>query len=259
MAAVLTELMQVRAMGVSALKGGRHTVRQRVELTADGPVADRIFAVVDVARGCVLKTVEHPSLVSCEANWQGGVLSVQIGGRQIAAEPATDGARLTVDYWGRAVSMQVVSGPWAEEFSRLLGSQVALARITGPGGVVYGDSVTIATTSSLEKLARESGTHVDARRFRATFTIDTGLADAHVEDSWEGREIDLGGARLLVGAGIPRCAVIDLDPQTGVRGTNLLKTLAGYRLDAGEILFGAYARVVRPGTVTLDDRVQLVG
>ncbi|MFC5930398.1 MOSC domain-containing protein [Cryobacterium melibiosiphilum] len=250
-------MMQIRNIGVSVLKGGRHTPAQRVDLRSDGPVDDRVFAVVDLAAGRVLKTVDNPSLVGCEAHWQAGELVVEVVGQQLAATPGTDGRRVTLDYWGRAVTMTVVDGPWAPALSRLLGRGVALARIEAPGGVVYGDTVALVSTGSLERLALESGIPVDSRRFRSTFTIDTGDADAHTEDFWNGRKLEVGGATLLVGAGIPRCAVIDLDPDTGDRGSNLLKTLGGYRLEAGEINFGVYARVVRPGVVSVGDHVRL--
>ncbi|WP_105034107.1 MOSC domain-containing protein [Cryobacterium aureum] len=248
--------MQIRDIGLSALKGGPHTTRKNVLLEADGPVGDRLFAVVDLANGRVLKTVEHPLLITCRAQWQDGVLSVDIGGQQIAATPEFNDQNVTLDYWGRAVGMQVVDGPWALAFSRLLGKDVAVAQINTPGGVVYGDSVTILTTSSLRRLADEAATTVDARRFRATFTIDTGDAAAQVEDSWAGRELDVGSARLRVGVGIPRCAVIDLEPDTGARGTNLLKTLA--RLNGSDIPFGVYAQVIRPGSVGCGDQVRLL-
>lgn len=250
--------MHIREIGVSALKGGHHSSRDHVLLRADGPVGDRVFAVVDPDRGQVLRTVEHPSLLTCAARWADGVLSVHIDGQQITAEPEMSDHYLALDYWGRTAAMEVVQGPWAGEFSRLLGRSVVLARSAVPGSVVFGDSVSIATTSSLRRLARESGIAVDARRFRSTFTIDTGDSAVHVEDSWAGRELELGGARLLVTGGIPRCAVIDLDPDTGARGTSLLKTLAGYRLDAGEISFGVYAQIIRSGTVSRGDRARLL-
>jgi uncharacterized protein YcbX len=250
--------MHIRNIGLSALKGGRHKPREHVLLEAEGPVGDRVFAVVDPEGGQVLKTVEHPSLLTCEARWVNGVLSVEIDGQQITAQPEMTGHYLALDYWGRTASMEVVDGPWARAFSRLLGRSVVLARSAVTGGVVFGGSVTIATTSSVRRLARESGSAVDARRFRSTFTIDTGDSAAHVEDSWAGRELELGGARLLVKSGVPRCAVIDLEPDAGARGTSLLKTLAGYRLNAGEITFGVYAQIIRPGTVSSGDQARLL-
>ncbi|MDJ0349672.1 MOSC domain-containing protein [Cryobacterium sp. PH29-G1] len=250
--------MQISAIGISALKGGRHQPRQQVLLDADGPVGDRDFAFIDQESGRVLKTVEHPLFLRCEARWGDGMLTMDVDGRPVTAVPETTGTFLELDYWGRATAMEIVDGPWAGEVSRLVGRDVVLARSVVAGGVVYGDAVTIATTSSLERLARESGIAVDARRFRSTFTIDTGDAAAHVEDLWAGRELHIGGARLLVKAGIPRCAVIDFDPNTGASGTNLLKTLAGYRLQASDIMFGVYAEVLQAGTVSVGDDAVLV-
>ena len=250
--------MHIREIGLSPLKGGRHQPRETVSLAVDGPIGDREFAVVDRNTGTILKTVEHPLLVRCEARWADGVLAVAFESRRVAAEPEMTDEYLDLDYWGRFTAMQVIEGPWATEFSRLLGRSVTLARSTVTGSVVYGDSVTITTSSSLARLAGESQTAVDTRRFRGTFTIDTGDADAHVEDSWAGHELELGGALLLVKGGIPRCAVIDIDPDTGARGTHLLKTLANYRLQASDIMFGVYAEVIRPGTVSVGDHVRVV-
>lgn len=250
--------MYLRSIGVSALKGGRHQPRESILLRADGPVGDRVFAVVDPSTSQVLRTVEHPSLLGCAAGWDSGVLSVEIAGKLLAAVPAASGRRLDLNYWGRAALMDVVDGPWAEQFSRLLGRSVLLARTVDTGSVVFGDCVSIATSGSLGRLSAEVGHAVDARRFRSTFTIDTGDDAAHEEDSWAGRYLELGGARLLIKGAIPRCAVIDLDPDTGARGTNLLKTLAGYRLRGGEVMFGVYAEVVSPGTVSVNDRARLL-
>lgn len=52
--------------------------------------------------------------------------------------------------------------------------------------------------------------------------------------------------RVRIGAPVPRCAVIDLDPATGERNARLLATLAATRATnrAGEPFFGVYAEVV---------------
>ena len=56
---------------------------------------------------------------------------------------------------------------------------------------------------------------------------------------------------LRIGGPIPRCAVIDHHPETGVKDVRLLKELVRSRPtnSAGEPMFGVYAEVVRPGTV----------
>ncbi|MFO7690056.1 MAG: MOSC domain-containing protein [Cryobacterium sp.] len=265
--------MQIHQIGVCALKGGRHQPRQQVRLTDTGPEGDRDFAIVDLARGQVLRTVEHPSLTSCEAQWADGMLTLTINGQQVTAAPKLAPGIVQVDYWGRDTAMQIVTGPWQQHLNRLFSGDVALARTTAPGGVVFGGAVTLATTSSLQRLEAASGTAIDPRRFRSTFTIDTGEADSdgahrderghgqapgHVEDAWIGRDIEVGAARLHVTGGVPRCAVIDLDPDTEERGTQLLKTLGGYRRTGTDIMFGVYAEVIRPGLVRLGDEARLI-
>ena len=250
--------MRIQRIGSSPLKGGRHASHEAAEFGLDGPVGDRVFAVVDLERGRVLKTVEHPALMSCEAHWTDGVLSIVIGGWPFTARPEPAGRQRELDYWGRPAPVEVVDGPWAAAFSALLGREVALARASRAGAVVFGESVTVVTTSSLRRLSRETGGEVDARRFRSNLVIDTGDADDHVEDSWAGRELAVGDIRLQVADGIPRCAVIDMHPDSGASGSRLLTTLAGYRHDAGEIPFGVYARVTRPGVVSRGDEVHLL-
>lgn len=250
--------MQIQDISLSALKGGRHTLREAVQLEPSGAAGDRKFAVVDLGAGRVLRTVEHPLLVSSTSLLENDVLSIEIDGRTVTGIPAPVGDILTLEYWDREMTMQVVEGPWASPFCQLLGRNVALAQISEPGGVVYGGAITLVTTSSLTALQEQAGISLDARRFRATFTVNTPAAPAYIEDTWNGRELSLGGARLVVGEGIPRCAVIDSDPNTGERGSTLLKTLARSRLSGQDIMFGVYARVTQPGLVRRGDAVTVL-
>jgi uncharacterized protein YcbX len=249
--------MQISSLGSSPLKGARHSEREALEFALDGPVGDREFAVVDLANRRVLKTVENPALLACAATWVDGVLSITVDGEELAAVPQPVGGEIELDYWGRLSVVRVVDGPWMPRLTSLLGRDVALVRAARPGAVVYGDSVTLVTTDSLRLLAETVGHDVPASRFRATAVVDAG-DDAHVEDSWAGRDLVLGGATVRVAAGIARCAVIDFEPDTGESGTRLLKALAGYRLRAGDIDFGVYATVVSPGTVRRGDPVRLL-
>lgn len=251
--------MRIRQAGFTPIKGGRHLDRPFVDLAAEGPVGDRMFCLVDLARGRVLRTVENPSLLSCTAHWLDGVLSIDVDGTTLEAAPRPSGRMLELDFWGRPAAVEIVDGPWASAYSRFLGFDVMLARAVRPGELIYGASVTIVTTSGLRMLAEKAGQELDSHRFRATFVIDTDELDAQVEDSWHGRELHLGSAaRIRVLAGIDRCAVIDAEPASGAGGTRLLQTLASYRLRDGAIDFGMYAEVSVPGRVFRDDPVTVI-
>ncbi len=250
--------MRIRQAGFTPIKGGRHVEHPFVDLAPSGPVGDRLFCLVDLARGRVLRTVENPSLLACTARWLDGVLSIDVDGRTLEATPRPSGRKLALDFWGRPAAVEIVDGPWARAYSDYLGVEVALTRAVRPGELVYGASVTLVTTSGLRRLAEKAGHEIDSHRFRATFVIDTEELDAQAEDSWAGRELQLGSARIRVLAGIDRCAVIDADPASGVSGTRLLQTLAGYRLRDGAVDFGMYAEVTVPSRVFRGDPVAVV-
>jgi uncharacterized protein YcbX len=241
--------VRITRIGLTPVKGGRHTGRPSVELSLGGPVGDRVFCLVDRARARVLRTVENPTLVQTAARWHDGVLAVTLPSVRVQGVPVPTGETLKVDYWGRVAALEVVDGPWAAAYSDHLGYDVVLARASHPGEVVYGASVSLVTTSSLDLLAQHTGEDVDDAQFRATFTVDTTGLPPHVEDDWVGRRLRLGDAEVEVRGGLPRCAVIDLDPLSGSRRSPVMKALARYRQHAGEVVFGVDAVVTSSGGV----------
>ena len=249
--------MRIERIGFTPLKGGRHLTQEVVDLTTEGPVGDRVFCLVDRSCGRVLRTVENPTLLRASASWRAGVLSVDLNGVTYAGKPSPSGETLKVDYWGRTAAVEICTGPWAAAYSEYLGFDVVLAGPVTPGEVVYGASVTVVTTGSMRLLAQRLGRDVGSERFRATFLVDTGDAPSHVEDSWVGRELRVGGATVLVRGVVPRCAVVDLDPVTGQSDAPVLRQLAGYRRSHGEINFGVDARVTAAGPVRTGDHVKL--
>lgn len=244
--------MHVARIGFTPVKGGRHLAHPSVPLSLSGPVFDRAFCLVDLSRDRCLRTVENPSLLGLGASWDGTVLSVDLPSGTVSGVPALSGVSRPVDYWGRSETVSVVEGPWAAAYSSFLGRPVVLAAAP-PGAVVYGAPVSLVTSSSLSWLASAAGAPVDGARFRATFEVDTSDLPPFVEEGWVGRRLRLGSAEVLVRSLIPRCAVIDLDPASGVADLPLLKALA--RARDGATGFGVDAVVTVPGSVHEGDEV----
>jgi uncharacterized protein YcbX len=247
--------VHVERIGFTPLKGGRHEPHPSVRLTGDGPVGDRVLCLVDPARGRVLRTVENPSLVQAAARLDDGHLAVTMPSGAVEGEPQPTGRRVKLDYWGRAAEVEELDGPWSAAYSAHLGYDVRLARPTVPSDIVYGAPVTIVSTASVRELSTRIGAPVDPARFRATLVVDTGDAEPYAEEDWCGREVRVGAATLRIGAPVPRCAVVDLDPVTGTRDIDVLGTLAGYRRREGEVTFGVDAVVTGHGTVRSGDHV----
>ena len=238
--------------GFSPLKGTRHLALPSVTLDTHGVVGDRTYCLVDVAGSKVLRTVQHPALTTVLAVvTDRGELSLTLpDGRTVSAAPTGSGETLTCDYWGRATPLELLEGPHGALLSDFLGKPVTLARAPRRA-VIYGAGIAIVTRASLEELGDRVGAPVDPARFRSTLVLDTGDVPFE-EETWAGRDLTLGQATVRIGAPIPRCAVIDIDPVTGERGSRLLTTLAGYRPlnKVGEPCFGVYAEVRTPGVVT---------
>ncbi len=246
--------MHVARIGFTPVKGGRHRTHGSVLLAETGPVGDRAFCLLDPTADRCLRTVENPTLLQASASWDGKALAVELPSGTVVGEPVSTGDVRAVDYWGRTARVEVVDGPWAAACSAHLGRDVVLAR-AAPGDVVYGGPVTIVTSGSLARLAGEVGAPVDGSRFRAT--LELGSEDPYAEDGWVGRRLRLGTAEVRVRGLVPRCAVIDLDPATGVRDLGLLKALAGHRRTDGEIAFGVEADVTVPGWVRTGDAAEV--
>ena len=253
----MSDQLQVVRAGFAPIKGTRHLAYDTVTLDAYGAAGDRGFALVtvdedDPTRGRVLRTVQNASLVAVSATIVGERLDVELpDSRSASAVPAPTGETLTCDYWGRDVALELVDGPHTELFSRWLGRLVRLAR-AGRGDVIFAGSVSLVTTASLRDLARRADRATlveEVSRFRPTLVVETD--EPYAEESWVGREVRVGAATIRIGVPIPRCAVIDLLPVTGVKDVRLLKTLAAHRPlnRAGEPAFGVFAEVVTPGDV----------
>ena len=249
--------MVVERIGFTPLKGARHAAHPDVTLDAHGPVGDRRWCLVDPARDRVLRTVENPTLLRTVAWADGGTLTVTLPSGQVTGVPEPTGDLRTVDYWGRDAKVELLDGPWSAAFSEHLGYEVRLARPSRAGEVVYGGSVTLVTTSSMALLSERVGRPVGSERFRATYLLHVEGLEPHGEDGWVGREVTLGEATVRVRGVVPRCAVVDLDPETGVRDVPVLRTLAGYRRSDGEVRFGVDAEITVPGCVRTGDPVVL--
>lgn len=249
--------MHVARVGLTPVKGCRHRTQDEVLLAATGPRWDRVFCLVDPRTDRCLRTVDHPSLLQAVASWDGTALSLDVPGDVLVGEPGPTGDVREVDYWGRAVRVERVAGPWGEALSDHLGREVSLAA-TAPGEVVYGAAVSVVTRGSLAQLGSEVGAPVDGARFRATLELDRTGGGPAGEEHWAGRRLRVGSAEVRVRGPVSRCAVVDLDPATGVRDLAVLRTLARRAPEAAGAPFGVDAEVTRPGWVRSGDPAELL-
>jgi uncharacterized protein YcbX len=111
--------------------------------------------------------------------------------------------------------------------------------------------VSLASTATLAALDSAHGAALERRRFRLNIVIDSAESDL---DWRSGRLVFASGAELLVNDGIPRCALITIDPQTAERDPRIMRTVA-QRFDNQ---LGVYAAAAKPGSIRVGDAVRLV-
>jgi hypothetical protein len=234
-----------------------------IELETTGVRGDRRFYLVD-DEGQLVNAKRVPALLTVRADVDEGRLVLRFAdGTTVGGEVSQLGERVETNFYGRPVSGRLVEGPWSEALSELAGGPVRVAQTEREGdGVDRGRraGASLLSTGSLEALRAAAGADrpVDGRRFRMTIGVDA--AEPHVEDSWIGSRLRLGGAAVVVRAHVGRCAVTTRDPDTGVRDLDTLGTIATYRGDVPTrepLPFGVWCEVVEPGHVAVGDPVEV--
>jgi uncharacterized protein YcbX len=125
-----------------------------------------------------------------------------------------------------------------------------------PGDIVSfadGYPLLLISEASLEELNRRLDEPLEMRRFRPNLVI-SGCAP-HAEDGFA--ELQIGAVAFRGVKRCDRCVVTTIDPDTGAKGKEPLRTLAQYRLEDGKVWFGMNLIHDGSGTLRVGDAVSL--
>jgi uncharacterized protein YcbX len=251
----------VSRLTVTPVKGLAMLDRDDVILDPCGIAENRRFFLAG-PDGSLVSVVDAPELVQvrpaydAEREW----LRLELPGGEVVEGSALDsGEELETRFYRRSVRGRPVNGPFSEALSRYATRPVQLVRTANPGEAADVKPLTLLSNASVEELERRAGrtAPVDERRFR--IQVHLAGCDPHEEDTWDGRLLRLGEARVRVGGPIPRCRATTRSPDTGAKDFDTLKAIAAYRgVRAGKhIDFGVYAEVETPGRVRVGDPAEL--
>lgn len=137
----------------------------------------------------------------------------------------------------------------AAELAEAAGEEIRLMRLSR--GAYDAMPVSVLTTADAAAVERAHGAALGWARYRSNLVIEP-AGDGPA--AWDGMELRFGDgtARLRADWGIPRCAMITLDPETAARDPAVLRTVA--QRFSNEV--GTYCSVVAPGTIRLGDLVR---
>ena len=105
-----------------------------------------------------------------------------------------------------------------------------------------------------DRVVQRGGEPMVAARFRPNILLTH--TTPHEEDTW--RSIAIGAVHFGIGSPCSRCVMTTIDPTTGERGLEPLRTLATYRRQDGEVMFGMNITHAAPGVVRVGDLVSTI-
>lgn len=107
--------------------------------------------------------------------------------------------------------------------------------------------------ASLTDLNNRLDQKVEMNRFRPNFVFTGG--NAFEEDDW--KNFSIGKIDFLGVKPCSRCVLTTVDPETGIKGIEPLKTLSGYRSNNHKVLFGQNLVALNEGTIRVGDVITL--
>lgn len=114
--------------------------------------------------------------------------------------------------------------------------------------------LSLLTNQSVASVRTLTGQEIDARRFRPNIVIDdTDGEVAYPEDAWVGSTLQIGTLGLRVDQRDPRCAIINVDPDTAEHDRATLRAVARER----DNRLGVYGSITQPGRIAVGDDVFL--
>jgi uncharacterized protein YcbX len=230
----------VGSIFVYPIKSCRAVELRAATVSAIGLAGDRLWQVVDgEQRGMTQR--QHPILATVQPSLtdDGGV-QVRAPGREPLDVAPPVHPVTTRSHFGLPVPALDAGDQAAEWFSALVGAPSRLVRMAGPGGWrlpgdldVFGQAapfsdaapVLVTADASLEDLRVRASEPFGMDRFRPNLVL-TGSAP-WAEDTWT--DLRVGEAALRVVTPWPRCAIPQIDQQTGERHGEPARVLRALR------------------------------
>jgi uncharacterized protein len=248
-----------------------------VELRHDGVAGDRRFAFRDLESGRIASAKQPRPwqvLLDLAATTDDGhvIVSAPNGEQWSLEDPEL--CDVVAGLTGRPVEVveaerqrlgsYASTWPEVEGVSLTGGREFAMALRTDAVRFVDVAGLHIITTATLDQLTSLSpGSVADPRRFRPNLVLDTGdVPPSFLEDAWIDEVLRIGDtARVRLTTKAPRCVMTTIEQEGLEHDPGILRAAATNRQTfpgTGTLACaGAYAEVLVPGTVGLDDQVTL--
>jgi uncharacterized protein YcbX len=114
--------------------------------------------------------------------------------------------------------------------------------------------ISLISRQTVERIAEESGTEVNPRRFRPNILVELQDGGAFDELNFVGKVLRVGDtARVAITEADQRCVMITLDPETTIPSPSVLRAVVQQHNQCA----GVYGMVLTPGEVRIGDAISL--
>lgn len=262
-------LSEIWIYPVKSLGGIRLTISQVEE---KGLQYDRRWMVVDENGKFLTQRVNNKmALVDVSFDEAGLILSHRsdIENRVLVPFKSVSNEIMQVKVWKDVVTARTLCDQADSWLSRQLGKKVRIVEMyedsrrlmhpayASPDALVsFADDFPflLISEASLADLNSKLSIDVEMKRFRPNFVISG--TEPFAEDSWN--HITIGNIGFDVATPCERCVLTTIDPATGTKGLEPLKTLATYRKVNNKILFGQNLVSVQTGMIREGDEVLVI-
>lgn len=241
------------------------------EIGARGIKYDRQWMVVD-DNGEFLTQRELPrmSLIKPAINGDGFLRLNAPEMPELTVSLSSDGEISSVKVWNdtcEGVDQGAESANW---FSQYLGGPCRLVKIapnyvrqvdqnyaqreTDQVGFADGFPFLLIGEASLADLNSRLADPLPMNRFRPNIVVKG--SQAFAEDDW--KRVSINGIEFDVVKPCARCVITTVNQDTGVAGSEPLKTLAGFRRVNNKLLFGQNLTHMSKGTISVGDAIKLI-
>ena len=277
---------RVAALFVHPIKSAAAISVDTLALDDRGAVGDRRWLIIDDA-GLQITARETPRLalvrpqfvngevVPTTSTGTDGPLWLDAPGQsRVTLELPTTAATRTVRVWNDTVEAHDAGTDVAEWMSDAIGRRCRVVRLAehahrplarkyaGPlphagRRVAFSDGAPLlilgqASVDALSaRLVEQGGAPMTVSRFRPNILLSH--TTPHEEDSWS--HIRIGDVHLGIGSPCERCVMTTINPLTGEKGVEPLRTLATYRRQDGLVMFGMNATHAMPGNIAVGAEV----
>jgi uncharacterized protein YcbX len=262
-------LICVSALHIYPVKSAGGVAVDRWPVDDFGLSRDRRYMVVDMD-GAFMTQRRHPHMALLAVELRGGGLTLSYPGRApLTVRRPTPEQSHQVEIWGESVPGHDAGQEAATWLASCLGAPCRLVYMaeqtrrpvdadyaSTPARVSFADGfpLLLISEASLADLNARLATPVTMARFRPNLVVSG--AHAFEEDQW--REIQIGDLRFEIVKPCARCVMTTVDPSTGVKGKEPMRTLATYRDVNGAVLFGQNVIHRGRGALALGQHLEVI-